>query len=75
MANIHSQKKRILRSERERLENRLHTSTIKTRFRRLEAAIQSGDEDLAERCCVDHIKAAAVAALDMIERSTAKEKA
>jgi DNA-binding GntR family transcriptional regulator len=36
-------------------------------------AIQSGDEDLAERCCVDHIKAAAVAALDMIERSTAKE--
>jgi DNA-binding GntR family transcriptional regulator len=38
-------------------------------------AIQSGDEDLAERCCVDHIKAAAVAALDMIERSAAKEKA
>jgi DNA-binding GntR family transcriptional regulator len=38
-------------------------------------AIQSGDEDLAERCCVDHIKAAAVAALDMIERSVAKEKA
>jgi DNA-binding GntR family transcriptional regulator len=37
-------------------------------------AIQSGDEDLAERCCVDHIKVAAVAALDMIERSTAKEK-
>ena len=37
-------------------------------------AIQSGDEDLAERCCVDHIRAAAVAALDMIERSTAKEK-
>ena len=38
-------------------------------------AIQSGDQDLAERCCVDHIKAAAVAALDMIERSMAKEKA
>jgi DNA-binding GntR family transcriptional regulator len=37
-------------------------------------AIQSGDEDLAERCCVDHVKAAAVAALDMIERSMAKEK-
>ena len=30
MANIHSQKKRILRSERERLENRRYTSTIKT---------------------------------------------
>jgi DNA-binding GntR family transcriptional regulator len=38
-------------------------------------AIQSGDEDLAERRCVDHIKAAAVAALDMIERSTTKTKA
>src|ERR1700755_805701 len=36
-------------------------------------AIQSGNEELAERCCVDHVKAAAVAALDMIERSSAKE--
>jgi hypothetical protein len=24
-------------------------------------AIQNGDPDLAERCCVDHVKAAAVA--------------
>ena len=38
MANIHSQKKRILRAERERLENRHYTSAIKTYFRRLEAA-------------------------------------
>ncbi|MFZ0764613.1 GntR family transcriptional regulator [Bradyrhizobium sp.] len=38
-------------------------------------AIQSGDKDLAERCCVDHVKAAAVAALDMIQRSMAEEKA
>jgi DNA-binding GntR family transcriptional regulator len=36
-------------------------------------AIQNGDEELAERCCVDHVKAAAVAALDMIERTSAKE--
>jgi small subunit ribosomal protein S20 len=48
MANIHSQKKRILRSERERLENRRYTSAIKTCFRRLEAAAQSGDEQTAE---------------------------
>ena len=34
-------------------------------------AIQNGDPDLAEQCCVDHIKAAAVAALSMIERSSA----
>jgi small subunit ribosomal protein S20 len=47
MANIHSQKKRILRSERERLENRNYTSTIKTYFRRLEAAVQGGDSATA----------------------------
>jgi small subunit ribosomal protein S20 len=47
MANIHSQKKRILRTERERLENRRYTSAIKTYFRRLEAAVQGGDEQAA----------------------------
>jgi len=45
MANIASQKKRILRSERERTENRLLTSTVKTHFRRLEDAAESGDAD------------------------------
>jgi small subunit ribosomal protein S20 len=45
MANIASQKKRILRSERERSENRLFTSTVKTHFRRLEAAIEGGDAE------------------------------
>ena len=43
MANIASQKKRILRSERERTENRLLTSTVKTHFRRLESAVEDGD--------------------------------
>jgi small subunit ribosomal protein S20 len=45
MANIASQKKRILRSERERTENRLFTSTVKTHFRRLESAVEGGDAD------------------------------
>ena len=45
MANIASQKKRILRSERERTENRLLTSTVKTYFRRLESAVESGDAE------------------------------
>jgi len=45
MANIASQKKRILRSERERTENRLLTSTVKTHFRRLEAAVDGGDAE------------------------------
>ena len=48
MANIHSQKKRILRAERERLENRRYTSTIKTYFRRLETAIADGDDAAAD---------------------------
>ena len=48
MANIHSQKKRILRSERERLENRRYTTTIKTYFRRLEAAVAAGDDATAD---------------------------
>jgi small subunit ribosomal protein S20 len=48
MANIHSQKKRILRSERERLENRNYTSAIKTYFRKLEADVQGGEQDAAE---------------------------
>jgi small subunit ribosomal protein S20 len=45
MANIASQKKRILRSERERSENRLLTSTVKTYFRRLESAVEGGDAE------------------------------
>jgi small subunit ribosomal protein S20 len=48
MANIHSQKKRILRSERERLENRRYTSTIRTYFRRLEAAVAGGDDAVSD---------------------------
>jgi small subunit ribosomal protein S20 len=48
MANIASQKKRINRTERERLENRRYTSAVKTYFRRLEAAIESGDAGAAD---------------------------
>jgi small subunit ribosomal protein S20 len=48
MANIHSQKKRILRTERERLENRRYTSAIKTYFRRLETTMASGDTATAD---------------------------
>jgi small subunit ribosomal protein S20 len=48
MANIASQKKRILRSERERTENRLLTSTVKTYFRRLESAVEGGDATAIE---------------------------
>ena len=48
MANIASQEKRIHRAERERLENRRYTSSIKTYFRRLQAAVQTGDAAAAD---------------------------
>jgi small subunit ribosomal protein S20 len=48
MANIASQKKRIQRTERERLENRRKVSQVKTWFRRLEAAVDAGDAAVAE---------------------------
>jgi small subunit ribosomal protein S20 len=48
MANIASQKKRIARTERERVENRRHTSAVKTYFHRLEQASVAGDADTAD---------------------------
>jgi small subunit ribosomal protein S20 len=48
MANIASQKKRILRTQREQAENRRYTSAIKTYFRRLEAAVAAGDDATAD---------------------------
>lgn len=48
MANIHSQKKRIQRAARERLENRRYTSRIKTYFHRLERAVTEGDDTAAD---------------------------
>ena len=49
MANIESQKKRIQRAERERIENRRYTSTIKTYFRRLQAAVAAGEDERADQ--------------------------
>jgi len=48
MANIASQKKRNERSLRERLENRRRTSQVKTWFRRLQDAVESGDAARAD---------------------------
>lgn len=46
MANIASQKKRIARTERERVENRRVTGAVRTHFRRLEQAV-AGDDSAA----------------------------
>jgi small subunit ribosomal protein S20 len=48
MANIASQRKRIARSAREHDENRRLTSAVRTHFRRLEAAVASGDESAVD---------------------------
>jgi small subunit ribosomal protein S20 len=48
MANIASQRKRNARSLRERTENRRFTSAVKTHFKRLEAAVASGDAAAAD---------------------------
>src|SRR3954454_21997225 len=48
MANIASQEKRNQRSLRERLENRRYTSTVKTYFRRLQAAVADADDEQAD---------------------------
>ena len=48
MANIKSQIKRNQRALRERFENRQYTSQVKTYFRRLEAAVEEGDDERAE---------------------------
>jgi small subunit ribosomal protein S20 len=48
MANIASQKKRNARSLRERQENLRFASSVKTHFKRLEAAVSSGDDQAAD---------------------------
>lgn len=53
--------------------NRIHKSLREVTA--IWRAIRNGDPELAERCCVDHVKAAAVAALSMIDHASApKEK-
>ena len=48
MANIASQEKRIHRTERERLENRRYTSSLRTAQRRLRAAADANDAAAAD---------------------------
>jgi small subunit ribosomal protein S20 len=51
MPNIKQQKKRVRTSARERLENLRYRSTIKTLTRRLERAVDDGDE---QRAATEH---------------------
>jgi small subunit ribosomal protein S20 len=56
MANIASQIKRNQRSLRERQENRQYTSQIKTYFRRLQAAVEAGEDQAADEAHVRLVK-------------------
>jgi small subunit ribosomal protein S20 len=48
MPNIKQQKKRVRSTAKERLENLHYRSTAKTLAKRLEAAVQSGDQSRVE---------------------------
>lgn len=48
MANIASQKKRILRTAREHAENQRVVGAVKTHFRRLEQAVSQNDSSAIE---------------------------
>jgi small subunit ribosomal protein S20 len=45
MPNIRQQEKRVRTAARERLENLRYRSTVKTLAKRLEAAVEAGDQD------------------------------
>ena len=47
MANIKSQKKRILTNEKARLRNKSYKSELKTHIRKVEAADESGNKEAA----------------------------
>ncbi len=49
MANIASQKKRILRTAREHAENRRLVGAVRTHFRRLERAVSENDSSAVEQ--------------------------
>ncbi|WP_309079786.1 30S ribosomal protein S20 [Zhihengliuella sp.] len=48
MANIKSQKKRILTNEKARLRNAAYRSELKTLIRKVGAAVESGNKEAAE---------------------------
>jgi small subunit ribosomal protein S20 len=77
LANIASQKKRILRTAREHAENRRLVGAVKTHFRRLEKAVSENDSDTVtqeHRTLVSRIdKAAQKGAIH--SRNAARKKA
>lgn len=53
MANIKSQKKRVLTNEKARLRNKAVKSELKTAIKKVHAAIEAGDADAANTAALD----------------------
>ncbi len=64
MANIKSQKKRILTNEKARLRNRAVKSALKTAVKKVHAAVEAGDAAAA--------KAAALEASRLLDKAASK---
>lgn len=64
MANIKSQKKRILTNEKARMRNKAVKSGIKTALKKVHVAIEAGDAEAA--------KAAALEASKMLDKAASK---
>ncbi|MBI5232679.1 MAG: 30S ribosomal protein S20 [Coriobacteriales bacterium] len=64
MANIKSQKKRILTNEKARLRNKAVKSSLKTATKKVFAAVEAGDADAA--------KAAALEAGKLLDKAASK---
>ena len=64
MANIKSQKKRVLTNEKARLRNRAVKSELKTAIKKVTVAVEAGDADAA--------KAAALAASRLLDKAASK---
>ncbi len=64
MANIKSQKKRILTNEKARQRNKAVRSSLKTAIKKVHTAVEAGDADAA--------KAAAVEASALLDKAASK---
>lgn len=64
MANIKSQKKRVLTNEKAHQRNKAYKSELKTAIKKVHVAVESGDADAA--------KSAALAASTLLDKAASK---
>ena len=74
MANIKSQKKRILTNERRRLRNKAVRSELKTRIKVAQAEIAAGTDDVTESVTLAQRRLAKAGAKGMIHKNQAARR-